>query len=165
VLARRTIPIGANDTARTLTAALATLGGELIVEALHDLASLAPRPQPQDGVTYAAKIEKAEAPLDFRMPANVLADKVRSFDPFPGASVTFAGQVLKLWGALPGFPCGGRRAGEIVTVDEQGIVVACGSDTSLVLVELQRAGGKRLPARQFLQGFPLAPGERFELET
>jgi methionyl-tRNA formyltransferase len=165
VLARRTIPIGANDTARTLTAALATLGGELIVEALHDLASLAPRPQPQDGVTYAAKIEKAEAPLDFRMPADVLARKVRAFDPFPGASATSAGQILKVWDAMPGPHCGERPAGEIVTVEEWGIGVACGDGTSLVLVELQRAGGKRLPARQFLQGFPLAPGERFELET
>ena len=164
VLLRSSLPITKEHTAGTLTAALAALGADLIVEALRNIATLAPVPQQQEGTTYAAKIEKTEAPLDFRLDAATLALKIRAFDPFPGAAATYAGHVIKVWRAAAGPACH-EAPGTIVGADDAGVVVACGGLTSLVVTELQRAGARRLPAREFLQGFPLPPGSRFEVEN
>ena len=164
VLARRTLPIDAADTARGLTDALARLGADLLVDTLRELDSLSAQAQPAEGVTYAAKIEKAEAPLDFRVPAAILARKVRAFDPFPGASASIGGQVIKVWSAEPGLHSR-MPQGEVLAAGSDGVAVAAGDGTSLLLTELQRAGGKRLPVREFLKGFPLVPGNRFEVQT
>jgi methionyl-tRNA formyltransferase len=164
VLLRRSLPIKNDHTAAGLTAALAALGADLIVEALRNIASLVPVAQEQVGVTYAAKIEKAEAPLDFRLNAETLALKVRAFDPFPGAAATHAGQTIKFWRAAPG-PASNEAPGTILGADDTGVNIACGGATSLLVTELQRPGARRLPAREFLQGFPLLPGGRFEVES
>ena len=164
VLARRTLPIDAADTARGLTDALARLGADLLVDTLRELDSLSAQAQPAEGVTYAAKIEKAEAPLDFRVPAAILARKVRAFDPFPGASASIGGQVIKVWSAEPGLHSR-MPQGEVLAAGSDGVAVTAGDGTSLLLTELQRAGGKRLPVREFLKGFPLVPGNRFEVQT
>ena len=164
VLARRALPIDAADTARSLTDALARLGADLLVDTLRELDSLSAQAQPAEGVTYAAKIEKAEAPLDFRVPAAILARKVRAFDPFPGASASIGGQVIKVWSAEPGLHSR-MPQGEVLAAGSDGVAVAAGDGTSLLLTELQRAGGKRLPVREFLKGFPLVPGDRFEVQT
>ncbi len=164
VLLRRAVQIAKDHTAGTLTAALAALGADLIVEALRNLASLVPVAQAQEGITYASKIEKSEAPLDFRLSAETLARKIRAFDPFPGASATYGGQAIKAWRATTGPACD-EPPGTILEAGEAGVVVACGGATSLALTELQRAGARRLPAREFLQGFPLPPGGRFEVES
>ena len=164
VLARRTLPIDAADTARGLTDALARLGADLLVDTLRELDSLSAQAQPAEGVTYAAKIEKAEAPLDFRVPAAILARKVRAFDPFPGASASIGGQVIKVWSAEPGLHSR-MPQGEVLAAGSDGVAVTAGDGTSLLLTELQRAGGKRLPVREFLKGFPLVPGDRFEVQT
>jgi len=164
VLLRRALPITKDHTAASLTAALAALGADLIVEALRNIAALAPVAQEQEGVTYAAKIEKAEARLDFRLNAETLAQKVRAFDPFPGAAATHVGQTIKFWRAAPGPAC--REApGTILGADDAGVIIACGGATSLLVTELQRPGARRLPAREFLQGCPLPPGGRFEVES
>jgi methionyl-tRNA formyltransferase len=162
VLLSQTMPIDASDTARTLHDKLAALGAELIVNALGRIGTLIPRPQPEAGVTYAAKIEKSEAALDFREGAVELARKVRAFDPTPGTTAVHAGTAIKIWAARPGQTISGMAPGRILAADAGGIVVACGGDRALVLAELQRPGGKRLPAREFLQGFPLAEGDCFD---
>src|SRR5690606_30732132 len=102
-------------------------------------------PQPAEGVTYAHKIEKAEAAIDWSLPAEVIARRVRAFDPFPGAATALGGEALKVWRCEIDSchrPLDGR-CGHILHVDEQGVVVACGAGTALRLTELQRAGGRR----------------------
>jgi methionyl-tRNA formyltransferase len=155
------VTIDPHDTTATLHDRLAALGGRLVVEALELAAcgGLKPQSQPADGVTYAHKIEKAEAAIDWRDAAAVIERRVRAFDPFPGASATLAGETLKVWRAEA---CeGAGRPGEVIAVDEAGIVVACG-DGALRLTEIQRPGGKRLAAAAFLTGHPVAAGAAFE---
>ena len=163
LLAER-IPIAPDDTTASLHDKLAVLGGRLIVEALEIAAcgGLTRTKQPEDGVTYAHKIEKAESPIDWTQPADAIARKVRAFDPAPGASARLAAETVKIWRAasLPGR--GTVAPGTIVAVDARGIGVACGDGARLEITELQRAGGKRLPAAEFVRGFPLAPGMRFD---
>ncbi len=158
------LPIGARATTSSLHDALAALGGRMVVEALQLAAGggLRPVPQPAEGVTYAHKIDKHEAAIDWRLPAAQIERRVRAFDPFPGASTTLDGDTVKVWNSQID-SCPRRldvRDGQIVFVNDEGIGVACG-EGCLLLTELQRPGGKRLPARDFLRGFPLAPGQRF----
>ena len=119
-------------------------------------------PQPAEGVTYAHKIEKAEAALDWSLPAAVLARRVRAFNPFPGAGSALAGEAVKVWAAHAS-PCGVAAAqpGQVLAAGADGIGVQTG-DGVLVLTELQRAGGKRLPAAEFLRGFAVLAGQVFD---
>ena len=161
------LPIGARATTASLHDALAALGGRMVVEALQLAAGggLRPVPQPAEGVTYAHKIDKHEAAIDWRLPAAQIERRVRAFDPFPGASTTLGGDTVKVWGSQID-SCPRRpdvRDGQIVFINDEGIGVACG-EGCLLLTELQRPGGKRLAARDFLRGFPLAPGQRFGAE-
>jgi methionyl-tRNA formyltransferase len=136
----------------------------MVVEALELAACGGPHPrkQPAEGVTYAHKIEKSEAAIDWSQPAEAIARRIRAFDPFPGASAQVGGETVKLWAARPLPPVAGSRpAGTIVELDDRGIVVACG-EGRLEVTELQRPGGKRLRAADFLRGFPLQAGRRFE---
>lgn len=162
MVAKRAIPILPADTTGSLHDRLAELGGEMIVEALGRLATapLASVPQPDDGVCYAHKISKQEAALDWHQPAEELARKVRAFNPFPAAQAVLRGESLKLWEAQA--EPGEGRAGVIVGADESGIRVACGTGI-LRLTTLQKAGGKRLPAGDFLRGFQMEAGEQFEI--
>jgi methionyl-tRNA formyltransferase len=163
LLAER-LPIAPADTTGTLHDKLAALGGRMIVEALELAAcgGLRPQRQPAEGVTYAHKIEKAEATIDWSQPAAVIERRIRAFDPFPGATARLGEETVKVWRAqaLPGR--GSVPPGTIVAVDARGIGVACGDGGRLELTELQRAGGKRLPVADFLRGFPVAAGQRFE---
>jgi methionyl-tRNA formyltransferase len=143
------------DTTGSLHDKLAALGGTMIVEALRRMerGELTATPQPEDGVTYAAKIAKEEAKLDFALPAVEVWRKVRAFNPFPAAQGTVNGTVVKIWNAQ--LAEGSGPAGKVLAANAQdGIVVACG-DGALRLLELQRPGGKRLPAAEFLKSFPL----------
>lgn len=155
------------DTTATLHDKLAADGARLIVEALTRLerdGSLAATPQPTEGVTYAEKIGKHEAALDWRKPATVLARQIRAFDPFPGGVATLGdGTALKIWAAEPMADRSHVASpGTIVEVSADGVVVACG-EGALRLVQLQKPGGKRLPVRDFLTGATLAVGERLSL--
>jgi methionyl-tRNA formyltransferase len=164
MLVEERVAIAPQDTTATLHDKLAALGGRLIVEALELAAcgGVQPVPQPAEGVTYAHKIEKSEAAIDWKQPADVIARRVRAFDPFPAASAQIQGETLKIWRAraLPGR--GSVEPGTIVSVDADGIGVACGDQGRLEITELQRPGGKRLAAADFLRGFPLQAGQRFE---
>ena len=150
------------DTTATLHDRLAQLGGRLIVEALEMAAcgGLKPTPQPAEGVTYAHKIDKAESTIDWNQPAEVIARRVRAFDPFPGAATTLGADAIQVWSCEID-SCSrtlDAACGQILSIDADGIGVACGAGSLLRLTVLQRAGGKRLPAADFLRGFPLAPG-------
>jgi len=159
------LPIGPHDTTGTLHDALAALGGRMVVEALELAAcgGLRPMKQPEAGVTYASKIDKAEARVDWTLPAAAIGRRIRAFDPFPGAFTELDGEPLKLWryeiDSAPGNT--GAPGGTILSVDGGGVAVACGDAAALRLTELQRAGGKRLPVADFLRGFDLKPGMRF----
>ena len=161
VLHRASLPIDDDDTAASLHDKLADLGARLIVEALAK-SPLTPTAQPDQGATYAAKIDKAEAWLDWLLPASQLARQVRAFNPFPGAAARVGGNPLKVWRAevesVDGIQA---EPGTVLAADKAGIVVACGQG-ALRLTELQKAGGKRLPVAQYLGGAPLAAGIRFD---
>jgi methionyl-tRNA formyltransferase len=153
MLSMERLPILDTDTTGSLHDKLAAMGGRMIVAALHEMAKggLAAVPQPEEGVTYAAKISKEEAKLDLHRPAAELARKVRAFNPFPGAAMqTVAGVTIKIWNAQAVDAQG--RPGQVLAADAQGIVVACG-EGALRLTELQKPGGKRLAAGEFLKGF------------
>ncbi|PXW29570.1 methionyl-tRNA formyltransferase [Paraburkholderia caballeronis] len=164
-------PIAPADTTATLHDRLAQIGAKLIVDALVELersGTLPATPQSADGATYAEKIGKQEAALDWRRSADVLARQIRAFDPFPGGFATLDGAQLKLWAAEPAADVAVRDTavpGEILDVSPAGVVVACGEGgerSALRVTQLQKPGGKRLPAREFLAGLPLAAGQRFE---
>ena len=150
-----------DDTTASLHDRLAELGGRLIVEALEAAAcgGLQATPQPADGITYAHKIEKAEATIDWTQPAAVIERLVRAFDPFPGAVTACGDEAVKVWASRLVELSREGAPGEVLAVEDSGIVVATG-DGALSLTALQRAGGKRLPVADFLRGFPLAPGQR-----
>lgn len=157
VLLQEAIPIRPEDTAQTLHDRLAALGGRLIVRALD-----APReahPQDESRATYAAKIDKREARIDWREPADLIERKVRAFNPVPGAATSFHNAGLKIWRAAA-VRGGAAPPGTVWAANASAITVACGAGTALEVLELQRAGGKRLPAPAFLAGCPLKPGDR-----
>jgi methionyl-tRNA formyltransferase len=159
LLAER-LPIGPDDTTGRLHDRLAVLGGRLIVEALEMAAcgGLSPVRQPDEGVTYAHKIDKAEAAIDWTEPAAVIERRLRAFDPFPGGQAQLGGAALKIWAARA--EPGQGAPGEVLSVGDEGVRVACGEGV-LRLLELQKPGGRRLGARDFLAGHAVAPGMVF----
>ena len=159
VLLRGAFPVAPDDTTASLHDRLAELGGQLIVEAMAGL-PLPAEPQPAEGVTYAHKIDKGEALIDWTKTALELDRHIRAFNPFPGAQASFAGKTVKVWRATP--VAGQGEIGRILAVDRSTVVIACG-DGALAVTELQKAGGKRLPVREFLAGHPLQVGDRFDL--
>jgi len=162
MLLTRSERINATDTTGSLHDRLAALGGELIVDALKKLqqGGLLAQAQPTDGMTYAAKISKQEADLDFRLPAETLLRRIHAFNPFPGAVVHLHETAVKIWQASSVEAKG--KPGEILSVTSGGVVVACGSG-ALKLLELQKPGGKRLAAAQFIQGFAMEPGQCLQI--
>lgn len=168
------LPINADDTTPTLHDKLAGLGGRMIVEALEIAAcgSLTRTPQSVQGITYAAKIDKAESAVDWRLDASAIERKIRAFAPSPGCTAVLRGETIKLCAAevIPANDSQSdstRRSndageGVILLINEQGIDVLCGQHSILRITELQRAGGKRMNAGEFLRGFEIEVGERFE---
>jgi methionyl-tRNA formyltransferase len=165
MLRTEAIAIADTDTTGSLHDRLAALGGRLVVEALAQAAQhpLARMPQPAEGVTYAHKIEKHEAAIDWAQPSAVIARRVRAFNPFPGAAALLKGEWLKVWSArvqAASVPSG-KAPGTVLAVSAAAVSVATG-DGVLDLLELQRPGGRRLPVADFLRGFELQPGMAFD---
>lgn len=158
ILLQEAIKIESDDTAQRLHDKLAALGAQLILKALRNPCE--PRQQDPALATYAAKIEKREAHLDWQESAFVLERKVRAFNPFPGAYFSVDGAPLKIWRAevVRGVSA---PPGTVCELDNASLTVACGED-ALRLFEVQRAGGKRLSAGAFLTGYPIHVGQRFE---
>ncbi len=152
MLMTQSLAIAADDTTASLHDRLATLGAELIVEALRAAESgvLVRTRQPADGVTYAHKVDKAEATIDWTQPAEVIERRVRAFDPFPGATFELDGETLKLWKAAVR-PDVDLPPATVIADGHDRLSIACGRG-ALELLELQRPGGKRISARQWLQG-------------
>jgi methionyl-tRNA formyltransferase len=159
VFAQRSIVITDDEDAGSLHDKLAELGAEMIVQALADLKTGKGRfvPQPAEGITYAHKLNKKDTVLDWTNPATQLERAVRAFRPAPGAATCLGAEPIKIWRArvVPGQ----GKPGEILRAAEE-IVVACRTE-SLAISELQRAGGKRVTAAEFLSGHPLVPGNAF----
>lgn len=158
-------PIAPSQTAGELHDVLAILGARAIVDALARLETLERRPQPSVGITYAHKIEKAEAQLDPALAAPVLVRRIHAFNPFPGATLWLdtpddQPTPIKCWRAVVGNDTCTAAPGTILAADATGVWVACGDGTTLCLTELQKPGGKRLAPREFLAGFSLQPGQR-----
>ena len=150
------------DITASLHDKLADLGGRMIVEALEMSAcgGLPRTLQPAEGVTYAHKIEKAESTVNWADSAAQIDRRIRAFNPFPAASTHIGDEVVKLWSCkidscqrVPD-----ARQGQILSINDAGIVVACG-EGALCITELQRPGGKRLAAADFLRGHSLQVGQ------
>lgn len=157
VLLERRVPIRPTETAGSLTDILAGLGADAVVEALVHLDELVPKAQDAGAATYAAKIDKSEALLDWNLDATLLDRQVRAFDPFPGAETTLEGEPLKIWLARPVAATG--APGCVIGLDSGCPVVACGTG-ALVLTVIQRPGSRRMPAEEFLKSRSMAPGIR-----
>jgi len=162
MLLSRSLPILSSDTTGSLHDRLAELGGQLMVQTLGqaELGKLQPVPQPLEGVSYASKIDKAEASIDWSQTAQIISQRVRAFNPFPGASTQWAGETLKIWAVEVGHALARppHMPGQIVALTPSGMVVAA-RDATLVITELQRPGGKRLSSAEFLRGCSVQAGQ------
>jgi len=156
--------IALDDTTPSLHDKLAALGGLLIVEALEIAAcgGLTPHKQALEGITYAHKIEKHEAQIDWQQSAAVIERRIRAFNPFPGASSLLNGEVIKIQNAhISGAASADKiRAGGILSIQKEGVDVATGNGT-LRITRLQKSGGKPMDVADFLRGFDVQPGMVF----
>jgi methionyl-tRNA formyltransferase len=184
ILSQRRTPILPEDNSQTLHDRLAQLGAELLVETIPDFVAgkIQPQPQSAEGASYAPKIKKGDGRIDWNLPAQTIVNRLRAFTPWPGAFTHWFGVppsggkimrggeppnggtpnesrpiLLKIWRGETAGHSG--RAGEILSADKTGIVVGCG-DGALRILELQREGGRRMNAREFLAGIPLKVGDK-----
>jgi methionyl-tRNA formyltransferase len=158
-----TLPIASDDTTGSLHDKLADLGGRMVVQALAQRDTLVPVPQPSEGITYAHKIEKREAAIDWTQSADSIVRRIRAFNPFPGAATLLAGESLKVWAAtLSDAPLPvGTECGSIMAVTPAYIAVAA-MDSIVNITQVQRPGGKRLAVADFVRGCAVQPGMRCE---
>ena len=157
MLSKTVVPIRDTDTAASLHDALAAAGATAIVTALANYATLTSEIQEGSQATYATKLSKDEAQLDWKQSADSLARAVRAYNPVPGAWTLLDGTPLKIWSVLASADRG--AAGEVLRADADQLLIACGSG-ALALLEIQPAGSKRMAAAAFLAGRPLAAGAR-----
>src|SRR5437870_998675 len=159
ILLQKEISIAPEDTTETLAPRMAAVGAELMVETLYGLKSGAIHPKPQDNskATLAPLLKKEDGRIDFHRPAPEIVNRIRGFQPWPGAFTSFRGKNLHIWAARPD----GRhlKEGELA-VEGEHLIVGCGSRTALGLLELQPEGRKRMAARDFVHGYHLSGGER-----
>jgi len=161
VIAMNKMPIAANETTATLHDALAKMGALMIVETLNRFAqerSLKSVPQADEGITYAHKIMKDEAKIDWQKDAKTIDLKIRAFNPFPGATLLDGESVIKVWRSSLIDDRSQGKPGTIVDISEAGVQVAAGRG-SLLLTELQRAGGKKTSASQLAQALGWKSGQ------
>ncbi|MGB7746384.1 MAG: methionyl-tRNA formyltransferase [Verrucomicrobiia bacterium] len=186
IIATRRTPIQPEDNSATLHDRLAQIGAELLVQTIPDYVAgkIQPRAQPAAGASYAAKIKKEDGRIDWKRPAQEIWNRLRAFTPWPGVFTFWLGVspsggnairtekppecgtssalrpiLLKIWQAEVVETSG--RAGEVLAADKNGIVVGCGGH-ALRILELQREGGRRMRAAEFLAGHALKAGEKFE---
>lgn len=165
MLMQVTTVISPADDAQTLHDRLAELGGDLLVKTIPDYVSgkITPRPQPAEGVSYARKITKEDGQIDWSQSARVLWNRVRGLTPWPGAFTHMPAEgqsrLLKIWSADVEAELSGQP-GTVLRADKAGLVVACGQQ-ALRILQLQREGGRRMSASEFLAGHHLSVGTRF----
>lgn len=164
ILTQESVPIAPSDNAQTLHDRLAQLGAELLVRTISEFVAgrITPRRQVEADATYARKITKEDGRLDWSQPARALWNRIRAFTPWPGAFTFLPGEgrqpMLRIWSAAVTEAAAGSP-GEILLADRTGIVVRCG-EGALRVAQLQREGGRRMTAREFLAGHCLGVGER-----
>jgi methionyl-tRNA formyltransferase len=169
MLTQESVAINVQDNAQSIHDRLAVLGANLLLRTIPDYVSgrITPVPQPKEGATYARKITKTDGQLDWTQPADHLWNRVRAFTPWPGAFTFLPNEarqpMLKIWEAQPE-PGETGHPGEVIRADREGLVVRCGAQ-SLRLLKLQREGARPLLAREFLAGYPLAPGTHLGSKT
>ena len=164
VLLSRNTPITDDTTAAQLHDALAVIGAEAIVEALAKLSELIAVPQPEAGVTYAQKLSKADAEIDWALGAKQIHNKIRALNPVPGAWSSLNGQVIKVWASSVVEMSSTAVEGSIVVADKQGIAVQTGEGVVLI-TELQASGSKRMAAAAFVAGHADLLGQKFERQA
>ena len=164
VLLSRNTPITDGTTAAQLHDALAVIGAEAIVEALAKLPELVAVPQPEAGVTYAQKLSKADAEIDWAWGAKQIHNKIRALNPVPGAWSSLNGQVIKVWASSVVEMSSTAVEGSIVVADKQGIAVQTGEGVVLI-TELQASGSKRMAAAAFVAGHADLLGQKFERQA
>ena len=162
MLTRSSLPILASDTTGSLHDKLAELGAREIVALLPRLETLTGERQDDSLATYARKIGKEDARLDWTRPADELDRRIRAYNPFPGAHSQYAGETIKFWQARPVADHG--QPGMVLAAGREGLRIACG-DGALDILEAQKPGGKRLPIAVFLGGATIKAGDRFEIEN
>ncbi len=148
VLLRQELSIGAVETTGQLHDRLSVLGADLVIRALASLGTLTPQPQPEDGMTYAAKIDKSEARVDWNQPAPAVDRLIRGLSPFPGAWCEISGERVKLLGSVPA--AGSGKPGQVLT----GFTVACGQG-AVEITRVQRSGKRPMEAAELLRGLVL----------
>ncbi|MCE5273021.1 methionyl-tRNA formyltransferase [bacterium] len=162
MLATLETEIGPAESAGALAERLSRLGGPLLLDTLRQIerGEVTETPQPAEGVSYASKIEPAQARIDWSLPAVRLACHVRAFDPFPGAFCLRGGQPLKLFCPVVSGDCAGAAPGTVTDVSGGALAVCCGDRTALAFGEVQAPGKRRMPAADWLRGARVAPGEK-----
>jgi methionyl-tRNA formyltransferase len=160
MLLTKTVPLANTMTTATLHDILAALGADAICEALQNLRFLTPTSQPSQGVTYAAKITKAEAAIDWHEEACVIERKIRAFYPHPAAWFSHNGETFKVLAATVEAGHGQNASGTLL---DEGLLVACGANTALRITKIQRQGKSALSAGDFLRGYPLKKGDSLAL--
>ena len=165
MLLEETLPILTQDTTASLHDKLASMGAALIVKALTQVGQFKPVQQPAEGVTYAHKIEKAEAAIDWTLSAQSLSQRIRAFDPFPGMTAQMAGETVKVWQAHEledtSAHASAAKPGTLLAMDASGLQVACGQGV-LCLTQLQKPGGKRQAVADFVRHFKGTVGDVFQ---
>lgn len=162
ILSQRRLPILPEDHSQTLHDQLAPLGADLLVETIphYVVGKISPKPQSSEGVSYAAKIKKEDGKIDWNESAEKILNRLRAFTPWPGVFTFLKTEtsppLLKIWKAEVVERSG--QAGEILEAGKNGIVIACGKN-ALRILELQREGGRRMSAQEFLAGHALKAGE------
>ena len=159
ILLQKSVPIAASDTADSLAPRLAEIGADLMVETLRGLqaGSIHPRPQDHSQATLAPILKKEDGRMDFHRPASELYNRLRGFQPWPGAYTTFRNRNLAVWAARP-VEHELVRAELSVSADQ--LIVGCAPGTALELLELQPEGKKRMPAKDFIHGYRPHSGEK-----
>jgi methionyl-tRNA formyltransferase len=155
IVCQQKLAIGVAETTGSLTERLARLGAETINEALVGLDDFRPQPQDDRLATYAGKVRRSEARIDWHFPAVVLERRIRAFDPFPGCETTLGGKTLKLWAA--NVVEGTGNPGSVLSVTKSSLTIATG-DGALSFSVVQRPGGRRLTIADFLSAEQLSPG-------
>jgi len=164
ILTREKTPSESSDTSQTLHDRLAEIGARLLVRTIPAYVSgaVSPHPQPAEGMTYAGKIKKQDGEIHWDQPAHVIWNRVRAMIPWPGAFTHLPASpqpyLLKIWNVE--MAKGSGAPGAVLQADKNGIVVACGAE-ALRILSLQREGGRRMTAAEFLAGHPLSQGQKF----
>src|SRR5579871_2101553 len=159
ILLQKELPVAPEDTAETLAPRLASVGADLMVETLRGLAAgtIQPRPQDHSRATLAPILKREDGLIDFHRTAAEIGNRLRGFQPWPGAFTSFRGKQLQVWAAKPA--AASLAPGEI-KVEGDRLLAGCGQNTALELLEVQLQGKKRMAARDFLHGYRPQPGEK-----